>query len=70
MEGDMTQIMQAISTVGFPIVCAAAMFWLVNTTVKDNTEMVRGLKESLITLTSTIDGLRELVQKVTGMRGE
>lgn len=35
-----SDIVGYISTVGFPIVACAAMFWLCNTTIKESTEAV------------------------------
>lgn len=63
MEG-MNEIVQVISTVGFPIAAAGAMFWLVNVTIKDNTSIVSSLKESLISLTASIESLKDII---TGM---
>lgn len=40
-------LVQAISTVGFPIVCCCALFWMINTTMKE-------LKTAIICLTQSI----------------
>ena len=37
------------------------MFWLVNVTIKDNTNIVSSLKESLISLTATIESLKDTI---------
>ena len=43
---------QAISTVGFPIVCCCGLFWMINTTMKE-------LKDAIIVLTQTVSLLNE-----------
>lgn len=35
---ELADILTAISTVGFPIVCCGALFWFMNKTQKENTE--------------------------------
>ena len=60
MDG-MNEIVQVISTVGFPIAAAGAMFWLVNATIKDNTAVVNSLKESLVSLTASIESLKDII---------
>lgn len=42
------ELVQAISTVGFPIVCCCGLFWMINTTMKE-------LKEAIIGLTQTVN---------------
>lgn len=42
-----SELVQAISTVGFPIVCCCGLFWMINTTMKE-------LKEAIIGLTQTV----------------
>ena len=49
-------IIQAIGSVGFPIVASGALFWMVNTTMKEFTATVGNLNESIIKLTSKIEG--------------
>lgn len=41
------ELVQAISTVGFPIVCCCGLFWMINTTMKE-------LKEAIVGLTQTV----------------
>ena len=60
MDG-MNEIVQVISTVGFPIAAAGAMFWLVNATIKDNTAAVNSLKESLVSLAASIEALKDII---------
>ena len=46
------EFVQAISTVGFPIVCCCGLFWMINTTMKE-------LKDAIIVLTQTVSLLNE-----------
>jgi len=45
---DIQEITQVISSVGFPIVACGALFWMINTTMKD-------LRDALTQLTKSID---------------
>lgn len=53
---DYNSIIQAIGSVGFPIVACVGLFWMVNTTMKEFTATVDRLNESIIKLTTKIDG--------------
>lgn len=53
---DYNAIVQAIGSVGFPIVACVGLFWMVNTTMKEFTATVGNLNESIIKLTSKIGG--------------
>lgn len=44
-----TDITNAIGSVGFPIVASAAMFWMVNKTVKELTDAINNLTTYLKT---------------------
>lgn len=41
------ELVQAISTVGFPIVCCCALFWMINTTMKELKDVIAGLTQSI-----------------------
>lgn len=41
------ELIQSISTVGFPIVAYLLMFWLSTKTIKENTNAIRELTKSL-----------------------
>lgn len=43
-------ITQAIGSVGFPIVACGALFWMVNTTMKELTAAITDLSRSIATL--------------------
>lgn len=47
---DYNAIGQLIGTLGFPIVACCALFWMVNTTMKENTESNRDVRAALIEL--------------------
>ena len=40
-------LVQAISTVGFPIVCCCALFWMINTTMKELKDVIAKLTQSI-----------------------
>lgn len=44
---DATEIMNAIGSVGFPIVACAALFWMINTTMKELTSAITDLRKSI-----------------------
>ena len=49
---DPNAIGQLIGTLGFPIVACGALFWMLNTTMKENTESNRAMQTALIELTT------------------
>ena len=49
---DPNAIGQLIGTLGFPIVACGALFWMLNTTMKENTESNRAVQTALIELTT------------------
>lgn len=53
---DYNSIVQAIGSVGFPIVACVGLFWMVNTTMKELTKAIDGLNETIVKLTSKIVG--------------
>jgi len=53
---DIQEITQVISSVGFPIVACGALFWMINTTMKD-------LRDALNQLTKTIDKTNKLTEE-------
>lgn len=40
-------LVQAISTVGFPIVCCCGLFWMINTSMKELKDAIIGLNQSI-----------------------
>ena len=59
-----SDIVTIINSVGFPIVACGALFWLLNTTVKENTaanaELAKGMQE----VSSTIGKLDETLGRI------
>lgn len=42
-----SEITQVISSVGFPIVACGALFWMINTSMKELTNAIAALTQSL-----------------------
>lgn len=42
-----TEIINAIGSVGFPIVACGALFWMINTTMKELTEAINKLADGI-----------------------
>ena len=42
-----TEIISAIGSVGFPIVACCALFWMVNTTMKELTKAINDLTDTI-----------------------
>ncbi len=48
---DYNQIVQAIGSVGFPIVACCGLFWMINTSMKEFTFTINNLNASIVKLT-------------------
>lgn len=57
-------IITVINSVGFPIVACGALFWLLNTTVKENTSANTKLAEGLQEVSATLRKLDETLARV------
>ena len=44
---DPTDITNLIGSMGFPIVACGALFWMINTTMKELTSVIRDLSDSI-----------------------
>ena len=44
---DVQEVAQVISSVGFPIVACGALFWMINTSMKELTAAITALTKSL-----------------------
>jgi hypothetical protein len=53
---DTTEVTQLISTVGFPIVAFIMMYWMCNTTIKENSQSTSDLKDAINKLNDRLDG--------------
>lgn len=60
---DITEIMSAISTVGFPIVACAAMFWSNRETQKQHKEESDKWSEALLNNTLAIQKLTDMLER-------
>lgn len=58
---DISVIAQLITTLGFPIVAAAALFWYVNKKDEQHREEMNSLKQSLDKNSSVLDELKGLI---------
>ena len=54
-------ILEAISTLGFPIVVAGALFWYITQKDKQHREEIKSLQESLDKNSSILDELKGLI---------
>jgi len=54
------ELVQAISTVGFPIVCCCALFWMINTTMKELKDVIAGLTQSITLMNDRMEHGNEL----------
>jgi RNA-splicing ligase RtcB len=52
VEQQSTEIINAIGSVGFPIVACGALFWMINTTMKE-------LKQAIDQLSDAINGIKD-----------
>ena len=50
---DYNAIVQAIGSVGFPIVACCGLFWMINTSIKELTGAINNLNASIVKLTLT-----------------
>lgn len=57
-------VITIINSVGFPIVACGALFWLLNTTVKENTSANTKLAEGLQEVSATLRKLDETLARV------
>lgn len=63
---DINIIGQMVTTLGFPIVAAAALFWYVNKKDEMHKEEIKSLRESLDKNTSILDELKALITLLSG----
>lgn len=60
---DMNLILQAISTVGFPICACGALFWLVNKLEYEHKQEVNSLREIIERNTEALIELKDIVRR-------
>lgn len=61
---DVNAIIQAITTLGFPIVACGALFWYVNKQEERRKDEVEGLKEALNENSKILTALKDLINLV------
>lgn len=54
------EFVQAVSTVGFPIVCCCALFWMINTTMKELKDVIASLTQSITLMNDRMEHGSEL----------
>jgi len=59
---DMNTIIQAISTVGFPIVMCGIMFWFLNKEQENHKAEMLSLKEVISENNKVLEGLKQLIE--------
>ena len=59
---DVQVIGQLIASLGFPIVAAAAMFWMVNKNEERHNDEIGDLRKTIEDNTSVLTSLKELIQ--------
>ena len=59
---DVQVIGQLIASLGFPIVAAAAMFWMVNKNEERHKDEIGDLRKTIEDNTSVLSSLKELIQ--------
>ena len=58
---DINLLTEAITTVGFPIVVASALFWYVNKLTESHKDETRAMMESINSNTTVLAELKELI---------
>lgn len=59
-------IINAVSTLGFPIIVAAALFWYITKKDEQHRDEMNSLKESLDKNSSVLDELKGLITYLVG----
>lgn len=59
-------IMQAITTVGFPIVVCAALFWYIYKKDEQHQKEVEALRQTITENTNIIHEVKELIKLIAG----
>lgn len=59
---DINVIIQAVSTVGFPIVMCGIMFWFLNKEQENHKNEMLSLKEVIAENNKVLEGLKQLIE--------
>lgn len=63
---DVNIIMQAISTVGFPICACGALFWMINKQDESHKEEINSLRAVLEANTQALTELKDMIKYTKG----
>ena len=63
---DINVIIQAISTVGFPICACGALFWMVNKQDESHKQEINALRSVLEANTQALTELRDMIKYMKG----
>ena len=63
---DVNVILQAISTVGFPICACGALFWMVNKQDESHKQEINALRSVLEANTQALTELRDMIKYMKG----
>ena len=61
---DVELIMNAITTLGFPIVVCAALFWYINKQNENHKEEINALRTTITDNTTILHELKELIKAI------
>lgn len=67
---DVQVIGQLIASLGFPIVAAAALFWMVNKNEERHKEEIGELRKTIEDNTSVLASLKDLIQVLVNRMGD
>lgn len=67
---DLKTILDAVSVVGFPIICCVIMFWYLQKEQEAHKEEIKTVTEALTKNTLVLTELKELLQYMTGYKKE
>lgn len=62
---DFDLLINAISTLGFPIIVACALFWYINKQNENHKEEIGALRETIQDNTNILHELKELIKVMT-----
>lgn len=66
----MNELIQAVSTVGFPIACCCFLLWQNSKQDQYNREQQEKLRETIVNNTRSIEELGKIVQQLSAMMKE
>ena len=61
---DYELIVNAVSMLGFPIVCCAALFWYINKQNENHKDEINALRDTITENTNILHELKELIKAI------